>query len=126
MFSRPTLTISLAFATLALLGTGLGLSFALASGGSAAEEYEMSVRFNASVTQADIDEVSTFLGADVLMPGCGPPVGVAVVTTDEPASIAADLEAKSYVDEVSFQLRDESNHAEPGTSGEVQDTARCG
>jgi hypothetical protein len=71
--------------------------------------YDVTVHFNTSATQDDIDEVAALLrtydqNAELLMTFCHPPMGTALVTTDVPdfcRTVEAELEAKSYVDEVS-------------------------
>ncbi len=92
----------------AVLGILLGISLILASDGNGAAEFEVTVRFNTSVTQDDIDEAGillrtfaddlVFVNMDIF-----PPVGRAVVATDTPGfcqAVAAELEAKSYVNDV--------------------------
>ena len=109
--------------TLAIAAT-TAVTFAVVSNGSSASEesspsgadqpseearYDLTVWFTTSGTQADIDEVEALLrtydeDAELLMTFCFPPVGTAVVTTDAPdfcGAVEADLEEKSYVDDVS-------------------------
>ena len=74
-----------------------------------AARYEVTVRFNTSVTQDDIDEVGALLGAyddelEFVVMESWPPVGRALLTTDVVdfcQTVEAELEAKSYIDEVS-------------------------
>jgi hypothetical protein len=91
------------FATLVLLA-GVGA----ACGGDDATEYIVTVRFNETVTQADMDEVAAFLrtyddNLDFLIQESFPPTGVAYVRTDDEGFCAAaesELEAKTYVESV--------------------------
>ena len=71
--------------------------------------YEVTVGFNTSVTQDDIDEVGALLRAyddelEYVVMESWPPVGQAVLTTDVAdfcQTVEAELEAKSYIDDVS-------------------------
>jgi hypothetical protein len=71
--------------------------------------YEVTVRFNTTVTQDDIDEVGTLLGAyddevEYTVMESWPPVGRALLTTDVDdfcQTVEAELGAKSYIDDVS-------------------------
>lgn len=75
----------------------------------AAARYEVTVHFNASVTQDDIDEASALLRAydddlEFLIMESFPPIGRALLATNAPdfcRTVEAELEAKSYVDGVS-------------------------
>ncbi len=93
-------------------------------------QYEVTVQFNSSVTQDDLDEAGALLrtydeDVEFLTTRCYLPMGRAVVTTDAPDTIEAELEAKTYVDNVSYQPRDESNQGKPGSPVEAQAPARC-
>jgi len=74
-----------------------------------ATRYEVTVRFNTSVTQDDIDEVGALLRAyddelEFLLMESWPPIGRAQLTTDVAdfcQTVEAELEAKSYIDDVS-------------------------
>ncbi len=101
-----------------------GVTFALAGNGNAAsghDRYELTVRFNTSVTQDDIDEVEALLrgyddGLDFVIMEIFPPIGRAVLATDALdfcRTIEAQLEAKSYVDSVSCQVRQENGDTDP-------------
>jgi len=89
---------------------------ALACTGSGGTEYEVIVRFNSTVTQADMDDVAEYLrsyddGLDFLIQESFPPTGVARLKTDEPdfcVTVEAELEARLYVESVSCQERAES------------------
>jgi hypothetical protein len=80
------------------------------AGGEA--RYEVTVQLNTSVLQDDIDQVDTLLRAydehlDFLIMESFPPVGRALLATDAPdfcQTVEAELEAKSYVDDVSCRL----------------------
>jgi hypothetical protein len=74
-----------------------------------ATRYEVSVGFNTSVTQDDIDEVGALLRAyddelEYVVMESWPPIGRALLTTDVVdfcQTVEAELEAKSYIDDVS-------------------------
>jgi hypothetical protein len=74
-----------------------------------ATRYEVTVGFNTSVTQDDIDEVGALLRAyddelEYVIMESWPPVGRALLATDVAdfcQTVEAELEAKSYVDDVS-------------------------
>lgn len=77
-------------------------------GGDDTTEYVVTVRFNETVTQADMDEVAAFLRTydddlDFLIQESFPPTGVATVETDAEgfcAAVESELEAKTYVEGV--------------------------
>ena len=77
------------------------------TGGAA--RYEVTVGFNTSVTQDDHDEVSAVLRAyddelEYVIMESWPPIGRALLTTDVAdfcQTVEAELEAKSYIDDVS-------------------------
>jgi len=77
------------------------------TGGAA--RYEVTVGFNTSVTQDDYDEVSAVLRAyddelEYVIMESWPPIGRALLTTDVAdfcQTVEAELEAKSYIDDVS-------------------------
>lgn len=80
------------------------------AGGEA--RYEVTVQFNTSVMQDDIDEVDALLRAydddlEFLIMESFPPIGRALLATDAPdfcQTVEAELQAKSYVDDVSCRL----------------------
>jgi hypothetical protein len=114
----------------ALLVLTLSVSFGLASGNDGADQYEVTVRFNTSATQDDIDEAGALLRSydediEFLTTRCYPPMGTAMVTTDAPDSVEAELKAKIYVDDVSFRPWDESNQGASGIATDTQAPARC-
>ena len=90
---------------LALIPVLAVLAFACTGGGT---EYEVIVRFNSTVTQADMDDVAEYLrtyddGLDFLIQESFPPTGVATLRTDAEdfcATVKSGLEAKSYIDDV--------------------------
>jgi len=94
------------FAALAVLLFAAVLS---ACGGGSATRYEVTVNFDTSVTQADLEEAGDILRAydedvDFVIMESFPPIGRAVLETDAPdfcATIEGELEAKTYVREVS-------------------------
>ncbi len=106
----------------AVLGTLLGISLMQGSDADEAVRYEVTVQFNGSVTQQEIDEAGGLLrtfddDVDFLVMEIFPPIGRAVVTTEAAAfcpTVEAALEAKSYVDEVSCGPHIEPDQAEPG------------
>jgi hypothetical protein len=105
----------------ALLGTALGITFAGASGGDAAAQYEVTVRFNTSATQDDLFEAGALLGTydddlEFLVMEIFPPIGRAVLATDAPdfcQTVEATLEAKSNVNSVSCQPWQEPDQTDP-------------
>jgi cell division septation protein DedD len=74
-----------------------------------AARFEVTVNFNTSATQDDIDEVDELLRAydedlDFVVMEIWPPVGRALMATNVPdfcQTVEAELEAKSYVDDAS-------------------------
>ncbi len=126
---RVTAGMLIAFG--AVLGILLGISLIRASGGNGAAEFEVTVRFNTSVTQDDLDEAGALLrtfddDVEFLIMEIFPPVGHAVLVTDgyvgrpRDASdfcqtVQAELEAKRFVDSVSCQPWQEPDQAEPDT-----------
>jgi pyruvate/2-oxoglutarate dehydrogenase complex dihydrolipoamide acyltransferase (E2) component len=76
---------------------------------SGAARYEVTVRFNTSVTQDDIDEASALLRAydddlEFVIMESWPPIGRALLATnvaDFCQTVEAELNAKSYVDDAS-------------------------
>ncbi len=113
------------------LGTVLGCSDDGGSSTSEAARYEVTVQFNDSVTQEDIDEAGALLrtfddDVEFLIMEIFPPIGRAVLVTDgyvgrpRDASdfcqtVQAELEAKRFVDSVSCQPWQEPDQAEPDT-----------
>ena len=97
--------------------------------GSEAARYEVTVQFNDSVTQEDMDEAGVLLRTfdddiDFLIMEIFPPVGHAVLVTDgyvgrpRDASdfcqtVQAELEAKRFVDSVSCRPWQEPDQADP-------------
>ena len=96
--------------------------------GDAVVRYEVTVRFNTSVTQGDLDEVDAILRSydedlEFLIQESFPPTGRAFLATDAPdfcPTIEADLEAKAYVEDVLCEEWEEpppsSDPDEPVTS----------
>ncbi|MCH6556203.1 MAG: hypothetical protein IH797_06325 [Chloroflexi bacterium] len=105
----------------AVLGTLLGISLMQGSDADETARYEVTVQFNGSVTQQEIDEAGGLLrtfddDVDFLIMEIFPPIGRAVVTTEAAdfcQTVEAALEAKSYVDEVSCGPHVEPDQAEP-------------
>jgi len=93
----------------AALGILLGITLIQASAGSGAAQYGVTVRFNSSVTQDDIDEAAALLrtfddDVEFLIMEMFPPVGRAAVaagTSGFCQAVAAELGARSYVNDVS-------------------------
>ena len=92
----------------AVVGTVLALSLGGASGNDEPSRYDVTIRFNMSVTQEDIEEAGALLRAydedlEFVVMESFPPIGRAVVTaaaSDFCQTVQAELEARSYVDEV--------------------------
>jgi len=105
----------------AVLGTVLVLSFGRASSGDGGDQYEVTVRFNSSVTQDDIEEADALLRTydddlEFVIMEIFPPIGRAVLATDAPdfcQTVEAKLQAKSYVNSVSCQPWQEPDQADP-------------
>ncbi len=114
-------TIVLTAVAIAVLGTMLGLTLSRASGDDGGARYEVTVRFNTSVTQGDIDEVGALLRSydedvEFIIMESFPPIGQAVLATDAPdfcGTIETELEAKSYVDDVSCGPWEDKDIGEP-------------
>ena len=104
-----------------VLGSALAISLVQRSNADEAARYEVTVRFNTSVTQADLDEAGSLLGTyddglEFLIMEIFPPIGRAVLTTDETGfcpTVKAALEAKSYVNSVSCRPWQETDQADP-------------
>ncbi len=104
-----------------VLGSALGISLVQRSNADETARYEVTVQFNGSVTQQDIDEAGALLrtfddDVDFLITEIFPPIGHAVLTTDATSfcpTVKAALEAKSYVDGASCRPWQEPNEAEP-------------
>ena len=100
-------------------GAGAGLVVG-ALAGSGAAQYEVTVRFNSSVTQDDIDEAAALLrtfddDVEFLIMEMFPPVGRAVAagTSGFCQAVAAELGARSYVNDVSCRPLAGGGGAEP-------------
>ncbi len=104
-----------------VLGSALGISLAQRSNADETARYEVTVQFNGSVTQQDIDEAGALLrtfdeDVDFLVMEIFPPIGRAVLATDTPnfcPTVKAALEAERYVDGVSCGPWQEPDQAEP-------------
>ena len=104
-----------------VLGSALVISLVKGSDADETARYEVTVQFNSSVTQQDIDEAGALLrtfdnDVEFLIMEIFPPIGRAVLATDAPdfcPTVKAALEAKSYVDEVSCGPHVEPDQAEP-------------
>jgi len=111
---------ALIFGVIAGLLLAGGAGAACGDGDGDATEYQVIVRFNETVTQADLDEVAAFLrtyddGLDFLIQESFPPTGVARVKTDDAgfcAAVESELEAKSYVESVTCAERGEQTPVE--------------
>ena len=105
----------------AVLGTLLGISLMQGSDADETARYEVTVQFNGSVTQQEIDEAGALLrtfddDVDFLIMEIFPPIGRAVVTTEAAdfcQTVETELGAKSYVDEVSCGPHVETDQADP-------------
>ncbi len=92
-----------------VLGSALGISLLQGSNADETARYEVTVQFNTTVTQDDLDEAGALLrtfddDVDFLIMEIFPPIGRAVLATDAPdfcQTVKANLEAKRYVDGVS-------------------------
>ena len=105
----------------AVLGTVLGISLIQGSDADETTRYEVTVQFNTTVTQNDLDEAGALLrtfddDVEFLIMEIFPPIGSAVLATDAPdfcPTVRAALEAERYVDGASCRLWQEPAQAEP-------------
>jgi hypothetical protein len=115
------MTAGLLIIAAAVLGTILGTSLTGTSSGSGGSQYEVTVRFNRSVTQDDIDEAGALLRTvdddlELLIMESFPPIGRAVLTTDASdfcQTVETELDGRSYVDHVSCQPWERGGAANP-------------
>ena len=104
-----------------VLGSALVISLVKGSNADETTRYEVTVQFNGSVTQPEIDEAGALLrtfddDVDFLIMEIFPPIGRAVVTTEAAdfcQTLETELGAKSYVDEVSCGPHVETDQADP-------------
>ncbi len=104
-----------------ILGSALVISLVQRSNADETARYEVTIQFNSSVTQQDIDEAGALLGAydddlEFLIMEIFPPIGRAVLATDVPdfcQTVETELGAKSYVDSVSCQPWEEPDQTDP-------------
>ena len=104
-----------------VLGSALVISLVNGSDADETARYEVTVQFNTSVTQDDLDEAGSLLrtfddDVDFLILEIFPPIGRAVLATDAPdicPTVKAALEAASYVDGASCRPWQEPDQAEP-------------
>ena len=105
----------------AALGMVLAITLSQASDGDTTARYEVTVRFNNSVTQDDIGEVGALLRSfdedvEFLVMEIFPPIGRAVLATDVPdfcRTVQAELDAEGYVASASCRPWQEPDQAEP-------------
>ena len=105
----------------AVLGSALAISLVQRSNADDTARYEVTVQFNTTVTQDDLNEAGALLGTydndlEFLIMEIFPPIGRAVLVTDAPdfcQTVEAKLEAKTYVDEVSCGPHVETDQADP-------------
>ena len=105
----------------AVLGSGLAISLVQRSNADDTARYEVTVQFNTTVTQDDLDEAGALLRTydndlEFLIMEIFPPIGRAVVTTEAAdfcQTLETELGAKSYVDEVSCGPHVETDQADP-------------
>jgi hypothetical protein len=89
---------------------------AVACGSDGATKYRVTVSFNETVTQADMDSVGDYLrgfddGLDFLVQESFPPTGVATLSTDTDdfcATVVTDLESRPYVRSVDCREADDT------------------
>ena len=104
-----------------VLGSALAISLVQRSNADETAQYEVTVQFNTTVTQNDLDEVGALLrtfddDVDFLIMEIFPPIGRAVLTTDATGfcpTVKAALEAESYVDSASCRPWLEPDQTEP-------------
>ncbi len=94
--------------------------------GDGGDYFQVTIRFNTSYTQEDIDEVDAFLRTfdddlEFIIMEIFPPIGSALLTletSDECWTIEAQLEAKSYVSDVTCEPWQPNGEVEPGDFAE--------
>ncbi len=104
-----------------VLGSALGISLVQRSNADETAQYEVTVQFNTTVTQDDLNEAGSLLrtfddDVDFLIMEIFPPIGRAVLATDAPdfcPTVQAALEAERYVDGASCRPWQEPDQAEP-------------
>ena len=105
----------------AVLSSALAISLVQRSNADETARYEVTVQFNTTVTQDDLDEAGALLRTydndlEFLIMEIFPPIGRAVVTTEAAdfcQTLETELGAKSYVDEVSCGPHVETDQADP-------------
>ncbi|MCH8920486.1 MAG: hypothetical protein IIA23_07240 [Chloroflexi bacterium] len=105
----------------AVLGSALAISLVQRSNADDTARYEVTVQFNTTVTQDDLDEAGALLRTydndlEFLIMEIFPPIGRAVVTTEAAdfcQTVETELGAKSYVDDVSCGPHVETDQADP-------------
>ncbi len=105
----------------AVLSSALAISLVQRSNADDTTRYEVTVQFNTTVTQDDLNEAGALLGTydndlEFLIMEIFPPIGHAVLTTDATGfcpMVETELGAKSYVDEVSCGPHVETDQADP-------------
>lgn len=111
MRNNLRMTAALLVVVGAVLGTAIGISLVGASAGDSADKYDVTVRFNASVTQDDIDDTGALLRTydddlDFVILESFPPMGRAVIEVeagDFCQTIEAELETAGYIEETTCQ-----------------------
>ena len=105
----------------AVLSSALAISLVQRSNADDTARYEVTVQFNTTVTQDDLNEAGALLRTydndlEFLIMEIFPPIGRAVVTTEAAdfcQTLETELGAKSYVDEVSCGPHVETDQADP-------------
>ena len=105
---------------IAIVGVVAGVSAGCGSGDDA-HRFEVSVQFTTEATQDDILDVGAFLriyddDLEYIILEIFPPIGRAVVPTkaaDFCQTVETELEAKSYIDDVSCEPHVEADEADP-------------
>jgi len=105
---------------LGLIGIVLVGLVALGCGSDGATKYRVTVSFNETVTQADMDAVAEYLrdydkDVDFLVQETFPPTGVATLRTntdDFCATVETELESRSYISGVDCHETDDSAPSE--------------
>ena len=108
----------------------LGISLLQGSNADEAARYEVTVQFNTTVTQDDLDEAGALLGTydndlEFLIMEIFPPIGRATLETDTPdfcATVVAELEAKSYVRSVECSRAVEADESDADSDAPVAAT----
>jgi hypothetical protein len=136
MIVKRNLTIASLIAVIGVLGVVAAISFAGASGGNGdansngprAGDCEVTINYNTSVTQADLDEVELMVraldaDAEMVLAESWPPIGGASLAVDAAAcdGLVDALTNMSYVESASWQTFDPAGVGDPDSPVSTDD-----